>query len=166
MILIFLRVDSFINFKNQPQVSFKTLPDHCIWVAPVKDLEGFVKLGFSKMPDCVWFEHLREALPGQKVWGRVAGADDPLWRTPHRLAEKEKEEGQYAVRMGLPPEAFSEDALFWAYVLKKRGDYQELLKAREEYRKAVDNAGGEAQIDNSITSSAVYLLIPSSLRPH
>jgi hypothetical protein len=54
----------------------------------------------------------------------------PVAITPGMVAQSEDIEKRRAFELGYPPEAFTEDAMFWAYVLARRRDYEEMAVSR------------------------------------
>ncbi len=65
------------------------------------------------------FDLARRVLEGRKLGGLSA----------QERADLEAHERSDLQQMGFPPEALSEDALFWAYVVNKRQEYERMLNS-------------------------------------
>jgi hypothetical protein len=67
-------------------------------------------------------QHLAESILGTRFDFEYRG--NPARTNPKWMAEAEKSQKDGAIAAGYPPEALTEESLFWAYVLKSRSAYQ------------------------------------------
>jgi hypothetical protein len=97
---------------------------------------------YSLKEDAFWQDfNKHHPRPPEDITRRQLQTASDLWRLKHNLAKQnpqshltaqdiinnENLDRREALKAGLPEEAFSDEALFWAYVFKARQDYQTLI---------------------------------------